>query len=66
MEDKLKLRFLEGSAMPLFVVELQVFQVIQAECVKLGVLLLAKFNWLCFEMLTELVVTFFVLQLTVS
>ena len=58
MEDALKLKFLEGSATPgpFFVVEVLVFQVIQVNCVRLRVLLLAKLNLLCLEML---VVTFF-------
>jgi len=50
MEDALELKFLEGSAMPLFVVEVLVFQarfqVIEGNCVRLGVLLLAKLNQL--------------------
>jgi len=50
MEDVLKLKFLEGSATPLFVVEVLVFQVIEGNCVRLGVLLLAKLNLLCLEM----------------
>ena len=36
---------IEGSAMLPFLVELRVFQVIKALCVRLGVLLLAKFNY---------------------
>ena len=43
-----------------FVVEVLVFQVIEVICVRLGVLLLAKLNLLCLEML---VATFFGLQL---
>ena len=37
--DALKLKFLEGSAMPLFIAdhELLVFQVIEVKCVRLGV-----------------------------
>ena len=42
MEDALKLNFLKGDATPLFIVELQVFQVIQVQCLRLGVLLEAK------------------------
>ena len=42
VEDALKLKFLKGSARPFFcIVEQQVFQVIQVQCVRLGVLLLA-------------------------
>ena len=46
---------------PLFIVELWIFQVIQVKCVKLGVLLLAKFTLLCLWNidLTLQVVTFF-------
>ena len=47
----MRLKFLEGSATPLFVVEVLVFQVIEVNCVRLGVLLLAKLNLLCLEML---------------
>ena len=53
MEDALKVKFLEGSATPLFVVEVLVFQVIEVNCVRLGVLLLAKLNLLCLEMLIK-------------
>jgi len=53
MEDALKF---EGSATPLFVVEVLVFQVTEVNHVRLGVLLLVKLNLLCLEML---VVTFF-------
>ena len=59
MEDALKLKFLEadeGSATPFFVIEVLVFQVIEVNCVRLGVLLLAKLNLLCLKML---VATFF-------
>ena len=51
----LKLKFLEDSATPpFFVVEVLysvVFQVIEVNCVRLGVLLLVKLNLLCLEML---------------
>ena len=53
MEDALKLKFLEGSATPLFVVEVLVFQVIEVNCVRLRVLLLAKLSLLCLEMLIK-------------
>ena len=53
MEDALKLKFLEGSVMPFFVVKVLVFQVIEVNCVRLGVLLLAKLNLLCLEMLIK-------------
>ena len=45
-------RFNEGSKVvprPFFVVEVLVFQVIEVNCVRLGVLLLAKLNLLCLE-----------------
>ena len=38
---------------PFFVVEVLVFQVIEVNCVRLGVLLLAKLNLLCLEMLIK-------------
>ena len=50
MEDALKLKLLEGSATPFFIVK---FQVIEVNCVRLGVLLLAKLNLLCLEMLIK-------------
>ena len=54
MEDELKLKFLEGSATPLFRSQVYlVFQVIEVNCVRLGVLLLAKLNLLCLGMLIE-------------
>ena len=39
--------------MPPFIVEVLVFQVIEVNCVRLGVLLLAKLNLLCLEMLIK-------------
>ena len=67
MEDALKLKFLKGSATPLFVVEVLVFQVIEGNCVKLGVLLLAKLSLLCLEMLIKAGCDhFFGLQLILS
>ena len=67
MEDALKLKFLKGSATPLFVVEVLVFQVIEGNCVRLGVLLLAKLNLLCLEMLIKAGCDFFFgLQLILS
>jgi len=56
MEDVLKLNFSKVVPRPFFVVEVLVFQVIQVNCVRLGVLLLAKLNLLCLEMLAA---TFF-------
>jgi len=53
MEDASKLKFLKGSATPFFVVEIQVFQVIEVNCVRLGVLLLVKLNLLCLEILIK-------------
>jgi len=50
MEDALKLNFLKVVPRPFFVVELLVLQVIEVNCVRLGVLLLAKLNLLCLEM----------------
>ena len=50
MEDALKLNFLKVVPRPFFVVEVPVFQVIEVNCVRLGVLLLAKLNLLCLEM----------------
>ena len=41
----------ENCVAPPFIVELLVFQVIEIKCVRLGVLLVAKFNLLCLEML---------------
>ena len=58
MEDALKLKFLKGSASPFFVVEVLVFQVIEVNCVRLGVLLLAKLNLLCLEMLVAIFLVF--------
>ena len=52
----LKLKFLKGSATPFFVVKILVFQVIDGNCVRLGVLLQAKLNLLCWY---KLIVTFF-------
>ena len=49
MEDALKFKFLKGNATPLF--RVLVFKVIEVNCVRLGVLLLAKLNLLCLEML---------------
>ena len=49
---------------PFLVVEVLVFQVIQVNCVRLGVLLLAKLNLLCLEMLVA--TFFFGLQLILS
>ena len=65
MEDALKLKFLERSAMPFFVVEVLVFQVIQVNCVRLE---LAKSNLLCLEMLITAgcELFFFGLQLILS
>ena len=42
VEEALKLKFLKGCITPYFIVELQIFQVILAQCVRFGVLLLAK------------------------
>ena len=53
MEDALKLNFLKVVPHPFFVVEVLVFQVIEVNCVRLGVLLLAKLNLLCLEMLMK-------------
>ena len=64
MENAIKLKFLEGRATPLFVVKVLVFQVIEVNCVRLEVLLLAKLNLLCLEMLVE--TFFFGLQLILS
>ena len=58
MEDALKLNFLKIVPRPFFVVEVLVFRVTEVNCVRLGVLLLAKLNFLCLEML---VVTFFLI-----
>ena len=53
MEDALELKFLKGSATPFFVVKIQVFQVIEVNCMRLGVLLLVKLNLLCLEILIK-------------
>ena len=51
MKDASYLKFLERVVpRPLFIVELLVFQVMEVNCVRLGVLLLAKLNFLCLEM----------------
>ena len=61
VEDALKLKFFKGSAMPLFQIELQVLQVqvIQTQCVRVEMLLLAKFKSECFEMLKKFGCEFF-------
>ena len=52
----MKLNFLKVVPRPFFVVKVLVFQVTEVNCVKLGMLLLAKLNLQHLEML---VVTFF-------
>ena len=52
----MKLKFLKVVPCPFFVVKVLVFQVTEVNCVRLGMLLLAKLNLQCLEML---VVTFF-------
>ena len=47
----IKLKYLEGSATPLFIVEVLAFQVVEVNCIRLEGLLLAKLNLLCLEML---------------
>ena len=55
LEDVLKLKYLKGSDMPLLHSWGRGTSVagIQAQCVRLGMLLEVKFHLLCFEMLTK-------------
>jgi len=58
LEEALKLKFLKGCITPYFIVELQIFQVILAQCVRSGVLLLAKLACCILKCVQRLVVTF--------
>jgi len=49
----IEINFSKVVPRPFFVVEVLVFRVIEVNCVRLGVLLLAKFNLLCLEMLIK-------------
>jgi len=66
MENALKLKFLEGSATPLFHSLGTSLPGHTGYCVRLGVLLLAKLNLLCLEMLVVTFFFFFGLQLILS
>ena len=49
----MKLKILKVVPRPFFVVKVLVFQVTEVNCVRLGMLLLAKLSLLCLEMLAE-------------